>query len=64
MTDQRDFFVIVKKNHLRRPWSWEIYRSGRKSAVERSEVHFATFTEANWAGRKALSSFLSEFQVD
>lgn len=43
-----------------KPWRWEIYRVGRKSPIEFSEVFFGTIAEANRAGRKALASLLSE----
>ena len=65
MTDYPDFSVVVK-NRGRPPsaWKWEIYRAGRKTPVKKSEVYFSTITEANRAGRKALSLFLSEYQND
>jgi hypothetical protein len=61
MTDHSDFSVVVKnRGRAPSPWKWEIYRAGRKSPVKQSEVYFSTATEANRAGRKALSLFLSE----
>ena len=61
MTDHSDFSVVVKnRGGLPSPWKWEIYRAGRSSPVEQSEVYFSTVAEANRAGRKALSLFLSE----
>ena len=63
MIDYPDFSVVVKnRGRLPSPWKWEIYRSGRKSAIKQSEVYFSSMTEANRAGRKALSLFLSEYQ--
>jgi hypothetical protein len=62
MTDHPDFSVVVKnRGRAPSPWKWEIYRAGRKSPVKQSEVYFSTVTEANRAGKKALSLFLSEF---
>lgn len=61
MTDHSDFSVVVKnRGRLPSPWKWEIYRAGRNSPVKQSEVYFSTVAEANRAGRKALSLFLSE----
>jgi len=63
MTDHSDFAVVVKnRGHLPSPWKWEIYRAGRNSPVKQSEVYFSSVTEANRAGRKALSLLLSEYQ--
>jgi len=56
-----DFSVVVKnRGHLPSPWKWEIYRAGRNSPIKQSEAFFSTVTEANRAGRKALSLLLSE----
>jgi hypothetical protein len=58
-----DFSVVVKnRGSLAAPWRWEIYRSGRRSPVKRSEVYFSTMTEADRAGKKALGLFLSDYQ--
>lgn len=63
MIDHSDFSVVVKnRGRPPSPWRWEIYRSGRKSSVKQSEVYFSSVGEANRAGRKALSLFLSEYQ--
>lgn len=43
-----------------RPWRWEIYRVGRKSAIQCSKTFFKTAMEANRAGGAALVSLLSE----
>ena len=57
-----DFSVVVKnRGSLPAPWRWEIYRSGRNSPVKRSEGYFSTMTEADRAGKKALSLFLSDY---
>ena len=63
-TPERADFSVVVKNRGRpaAPWRWEIYRSGRNSAVKRSDVFFSTMTEADRAGKKALRLFLSEYQ--
>jgi len=62
MIDHSDFSVVVKnRGRLPSPWKWEIYRSGRNSPVKQSEAYFSTVAEANRAGRKALSLFLSEY---
>jgi len=59
--DHKDFSVVVQCKALPpKPWRWEIYRVGRKSPIEFSEVFFGTIAEANRAGRKALASLLSE----
>jgi hypothetical protein len=65
MTDYSDFSVVVKnRGRLPSPWKWEIYRAGRNSPIKQSEAFFSTIAEANRAGRKALSSFLSEYQEE
>ena len=57
-----DFSVVVKsRGRQPSPWKWEIYRAGRNTPVEQSAVYFSTMTEANRAGKKALSLFLSEY---
>ena len=61
--ERHDYSVVVKnRGRLPAPWKWEIYRSGRNSPIKRSEVYFSTMTEADRAGKKALSLFLSEYQ--
>ena len=41
MIEQSDFSVVVK-NRARppKPWRWEIYRAGRTSPIDHSEVYF------------------------
>jgi hypothetical protein len=57
----KDFSVVVQCRALPpKPWRWEIYRVGRKSPIEFSEVFFKTINEASRAGKKALASLLSE----
>jgi hypothetical protein len=57
-----DFSVVVKsRGRQPSPWKWEIYRAGRNTPVQQSVVYFSTMTEANRAGKKALSLFLSEY---
>lgn len=64
MIDQTDFSVVVKNRaQPPKPWRWEIYRAGRTSPIEHSEIFFATMTEANRAGKAALRLLLSEFQI-
>ena len=60
--DQTDFSVVVK-NRARppKPWRWEIYRAGRNSPIEQSEVYFESMSEANRAGKAALKLLLSEY---
>jgi hypothetical protein len=61
MIDHPDFSVVVKhRGTPPNPWRWEIYRAGRNSAIECSEIFFATVTEASRAGKAALSVLLSE----
>lgn len=65
MTDQADFSVVVKNRAPPpKPWRWEIYRAGRTSAIGHSEVFFESMTEANRAGKRALSLLLSEYPGD
>jgi hypothetical protein len=60
--DHVDFAVVVKKRSSPpKPWGWEIYRAGRKSPIESSPVLFETMTEANRAGKIALTLLLTEF---
>jgi hypothetical protein len=57
-----DFSVVVKiRGRQPSPWKWEIYRAGRNTPVQQSVDYFSTMTEANRAGKKALSLFLSEY---
>jgi hypothetical protein len=59
-----DFSVVVKsRSQPPKPWRWEIYRAGRKSPIQSSEVYFETVAEAKRAGKKALQLFLSEYHV-
>jgi hypothetical protein len=63
MIEHADFSVVVK-NRARppKPWRWEIYRAGRTSPIDHSEVYFESMTEANRAGKAALKQMLSEYQ--
>jgi hypothetical protein len=62
MIDHTDFSVVIKnKAALPKSWSWEIYRAGRTSPIERSQTFFETMTEANRAGKRALALLLSEY---
>jgi hypothetical protein len=64
MIDHEDFSVVVKNRaQPPKPWRWEIYRAGRTSPIEHSEIFFESMTEANRAGKAALRLMLSEFQV-
>jgi hypothetical protein len=62
--DHADFSVVVK-NRARppKPWRWEIYRAGRASPIEHSQVYFESMTEASRAGKAALRLLLSEYQA-
>ncbi len=63
MQNNDDFSVVVKNRaNPPKPWRWEIHRAGRKSPITTSAEYFATVTEANQAGKKALMLFLSEHQ--
>ena len=64
LIDQTDFSVVVK-NRARppKPWRWEIYRAGRNSPIEQSEVYFESMSEANRAGKAALKLLLSEYHT-
>jgi hypothetical protein len=60
--EHSDFSVVVKNRAPgQKPWRWEIYRAGRRSAIEYSAAFYETMTEANRAGKKALAQMLSEF---
>jgi hypothetical protein len=61
MLEHEDFAVVVKNRAKQpKPWQWEIYRAGRTSPISRSPEFFATVTDANRAGKKALQLLLSE----
>jgi hypothetical protein len=65
MIDHEDFSVVVKNRApLPKPWRWEIYRAGRTSPIEHSEIFFESMTEANRAGKAALRSLLSDYPTD
>jgi hypothetical protein len=61
--DPPDFSVAVKSRAKPpKQWKWEIYRSGRTSPIQQSEVCFETMSEATRAGKTALKLLLSEYQ--
>ena len=63
LIEHSDFSVVVKNRAPPpKPWRWEIYRAGRSSPIEHSEVYFESMTEANRAGKAALGLLLSEYQ--
>jgi hypothetical protein len=65
MIDRDDFSVVVKNRASPpRPWRWEIYRAGRASPIEHSEIFFESAAEANRAGKVALRSLLSDYPTD
>ena len=65
MIDHEDFSVVVKNRApLPKPWRSEIYRAGRTSPIEHSEIFFESMTEANRAGKAALRSLLSDYPTD
>jgi hypothetical protein len=56
-----DFSVVARNcGRLPKPWRWEIYRVGRKTPIERSNVCFKTMPEAERHGQQTLSLLLSE----
>jgi hypothetical protein len=62
MIDHEDFSVVVKhRAPLPKSWRWEIYRAGRASAIDHSEVYFDSITAASRAGKAALKLMLSEY---
>jgi hypothetical protein len=62
MIGHKDFSIVVRHSAPPpRPWRWEIYRAGRTSAIDHSEVYFESMTEANRAGKAALRLLLSEY---
>ena len=62
MIDHTDFSVVVKQRApLPKSWRWEIYRAGRMSPIDYSEVFVDCVTEANRAGKAALRLLLSEY---
>jgi hypothetical protein len=62
MIDQEDFSVVVKNRASPpKPWRWEIYRAGRTSPIEHSEVFYESVAAANRAGKVALRSLLSDY---
>lgn len=63
MIDHEDFSVVVKNRASPpKPWRWEIYRAGRTSPIEHSQVYFESMSEASRAGKAALKLMLSECQ--
>jgi hypothetical protein len=63
MIDHEDFSVVVKNRaHPPKPWRWEIYRAGRTSPIEHSQIYFESMSEASRAGKAALKLMLSEVQ--
>lgn len=63
MYDHEDFSVVVKKRaNPPKPWRWEIYRAGRTSPIEHSQIYFESMAEASREGKAALKLMLSEVQ--
>ena len=61
--DRDDFSVVVKaRRDPPNPWRWEIYRAGRKSAVELSSTFFPTMAAAHQAGKEALSRLFKQLE--
>jgi hypothetical protein len=61
MIGHKDFSIVVRRSAPPpRPWRWEIYRAGRKSAIQCSETFLKTVIEADRAGKAALVLLLSE----
>jgi hypothetical protein len=61
MIDHPDFSVVIKRRApAPKSWRWEIYRAGRNSAIECSEIFFESMTDASRAGKAALHLLLSE----
>ena len=55
-----DYSVVVKhRAPLPNSWRWEIYRAGRASHMECSEVFFCTVSAAHRAGKAALRHFMA-----
>ncbi|MEW6449224.1 MAG: hypothetical protein AB1490_01140 [Pseudomonadota bacterium] len=56
-----DFSVIVKRRDKDpKPWKWEIWAACRNRPAHRSELSFATASEATRAGKVGLQEFLKE----
>jgi hypothetical protein len=56
-----DFHVAVRRrDHTETPWRWEIWAAGKTKAVEHSEGHFATMSEALKQGKAALRELLEK----
>jgi hypothetical protein len=56
-----DFHVAVRRrDHTETPWRWEIWAAGKTKAVEHSERHFATMSEALKQGKAALKELLEK----
>ncbi len=61
MIEHADFSVVVKNRApLPKPWRWEIYRAGRRSPIQISQVSFESMVEAKRIGTTALALLLSE----
>jgi hypothetical protein len=59
--EPNDYSVVVKSRaNPPKQWRWEIYRAGRSSPVDQSDVYFETMTMAHRAGREALRLFLAK----
>jgi hypothetical protein len=62
--DQTDFSVVVKNRAPPpNPWRWEIYRAGRRSPVQQSQIYFDTMAVANRAGKEALKQLLEKLSA-
>jgi hypothetical protein len=62
MIEHADFSVVVKNRApLPKPWKWEIYRAGRRSPIQTSQISFESMVEAKRIGTAALALLLSEY---
>jgi hypothetical protein len=54
-----DFHLAVRRRERSEtPWRWEIWAAGRTKAVEQSNRHFVTMSEAAKEGKAALKALI------
>jgi hypothetical protein len=59
--DPTDYsFVVKRRGSPPKPWRWEIYCAGSMAPVDRSDVLYATMTEAAKEGKKGLARVLAK----
>jgi len=56
-----DFHLAVRRReHSETPWRWEIWAAAHTKALQHSEAHYATMSQAMREGKAALRELLKK----